>query len=187
MKILTCLPAAALALALALITPPALALSVDEGYAAIPHKRQPFDAKASLVAKTELQGLERLFGLVDQAVVLRAETLRAHGSASEAAIKRSLEGYSALIAAMEKEKPSEAVAPARDKILQALRDQRRFFEARAASGGPVRHQEYRMSPEMREASRLLFEAYRVLLTAFPGEGRHNKTAFRNYMNALDYY
>ena len=181
----SCLPAAALALALAAM--PARALTVEEGYAAIPQKRQSFDARASTLPRAEVDGLQRLFGLVDQGVVLRAETLRAHAAGNETEIKRTLARFDALITSLEKEAASEAVAPARDKLLVALRDQRRFFGARAVTGSQVRRQEYRLSAEMREASRSLFDAYRVLLKAFPGEGRHNKTAFRNYMDALDYY
>src|SRR5438132_13658187 len=69
--------APALFLAIGLLAVDAFALTPDEAYAAIPHRRIAFDPAASTLSKPQAEALKRLFALSDQGVVLRVEGMRA--------------------------------------------------------------------------------------------------------------
>lgn len=164
----------------------ASALSPEDAYAAIPHKRTTFDAQASKLPRPQVESLERLFALSDQGVILRVEGMRAQRARDRAGLKRVLEQYDALVADLQGQKFMVEVAPARDLVVQALRDQRRFLASRPEGGMQFVRQELTSTPEVTKASQNLYRAYSVLMQAFPGEPARNKTSFYDHLCALDY-
>ena len=57
--------------ALMLLARSTAAMSVDAAYASIPHRRTVFDRRAATMSADEADGLDRLFALVDNAIVAR--------------------------------------------------------------------------------------------------------------------
>lgn len=174
-------------MALAFATASSHALTVDESYAALKAKRFAFDAKSFSYGKAEGESLERMFKLVDQGVVLRAETLRAADAGNVAEVKTLLLRYDALVVSLQKDSAPGALAPVRDRIIEALRDQRKFIADRSRQDARIVHQEFRTSPEIRDASRTLAAARQHLFASFPKAGRANLQAFRASLHALDYF
>lgn len=177
---------ALLALAAACAVPDALALTPEEAYAAIPHKRTAFDAKASKLAQPQADSLDRLFTLSDQGVVLRVEGMRAQRAHDRAGVKSALVRYDALIENLQAQKFVAEVAPARDLVVQALRDHRRFLASRPEGGMQFVRQQLASTPDVTKASHSLHRAYALLMQAFPGEPARNKTSFFDHLCALDY-
>ena len=178
----------ALCLLIALLAAPvAQALDVEGAYAAIPHKRTPFDAPASSAPMPQKAQLARLFALTDRGVVLRVEGMQAHARRDKAAIQRTTSGYQALIAELGKESFSPEVAPARALIVEALQMQQRHLQSRPDGGLAFNvRQDLQATPDVKQASLRLHRAYRVLMNAFPGEPQRNKAAFFDHLCALDF-
>jgi len=177
---------AAVFLAMVLAAGEAPALSPDEAYAAIPHRRIAFDAGTSTLARSQADSLQRLFALTDEAVVLRVEGMRAVRSANAADIGQVLSRYDSLVVALRAlEVPADIVA-ARDLVAQAVADQRRFLASKRAERYQFVRADLAMSPDVREASGKLHRAYEALMKAFPNERPRNKEAFYDHLCALDY-
>jgi hypothetical protein len=177
---------ALLLLAIALVAGDALALTPDEAYAAIPHRRIAFDAGASTLTRAQADALKRLFGLSDEAVVLRVEGMRAVRSANAAEIGQVLSRYDSLVVSLRALDLPAEVASARDLIAQAVADQRRFLASKRTAAYQFVRSDLSMAPDVREASGKLHRAYEVLLKAFPNERPRNKNAFYDHLCALDY-
>jgi hypothetical protein len=181
MRSLACLLVAAVIPAL-----PARAMTVEEAYAAIPHQRTTFDARTSKLPAAQVDSLQRLFALSDQGVILRIEGMRAHRSRNAAELTRVLQAYDALIENLGAQQFAAEVAPVRNLVVTALRDQKRFIASRPAGSMQFARNELAMTPDVKRASGNLHQAYGLLLKAFPGEAARNKAAFFDYLCALDY-
>jgi len=166
--------------------PGAQALEVAEAYAAIPHRRTPYDISLSPEAAAQKTSLGRLFSHTDKGVVLRVEGMKAHTSRDAAALKRVVAEYDALVAALQKEDLVPQVAPARALIVDALKLQQRHFQSRPAGGLAFTHKEIESIPEVRQSSQMLQKAYGLLMAAFPAEVARNRTAFFDHLCALDF-
>jgi hypothetical protein len=175
----------AVLVATALCAAEAQALSPDEAYAAIPHRRIAYDAEASALAKPHAESLKKLFAMSDQGVVLRVEGMRAVSAGNTSSVARTLDEYDKLVASLRGLDVAKEVAGPRDLVVDALIDQRRFLAAK-------RNERYQfgrdvaMSPDVRQASDKLKRAYGLLLKAFPNERPRNKEAFFDHLCALDY-
>lgn len=143
--------------ALLLLARSAAATSVDEAYAAIPHRRTVFDRRAATMSTAEADGLERLFTLVDRAIVARVTK---SGQETVLADLRALD------------------LPARLRHVQAL-----VTEAVVAERAYVVEGQ---DSAVQTASARLHQAYAELMRLFPGEGAHNRDAFYDYLCALDF-
>lgn len=173
--------------AVAITALPAEALSPEEAYAAIPHQRTVFDPKASTLPPAQIDSLQRLFALSDQGVVLRVEGIRAQRSRNVAELKRILQAYDTLIESLEAQKLAAEVAPARDLVVKALREQKRFLASKPEGGMQFTGRELAAAAEVARASGNLHRAYDLLIGAFPGEAPRNKSSFFDYLCALDYF
>lgn len=148
---------AAAILTLALLARPAAAMSVDEAYAAIPHRRTVFDRGAATMSAAEADGLARLFALVDRAIVAR--------------VTRA--GHDAVLAELRALDLPERLSHVQALVTEAVVAERAFVVDGDQSG-------------IRTASARLHEAYAELMRLFPGEGPNNRDAFFDYLCALDY-
>jgi hypothetical protein len=181
MRTLPCLLVAAVISVL-----PARAMSPEEAYAAIPHRRTTFDPGTSKLPRAQAEGLQRLFALSDQGVILRVEGMQAHRSRNAAELARVLKAYDALIEQLRAGQFVAEALPVRDLVVEALRGQKRFIAAKPAGGIKFERKELAMTPDVKQASGQLQQAYGLLLKAYPGEGVRNKTSFYDYLCALDY-
>lgn len=176
----------ALFLLLAFAMSEAGALTPEEAYAAIPHRRTAFDPGASRLPKAQVESLKRLFVLSDGGVVLRVEGMQAHRGADARELKRVLAQYDTLIESLRALQVVAEVKPAQELILQAIRDQRRFLASRPVGGLRFARNDLAATPDVREASQKLHRAYGVLMQTFPHEPAGNKTSFYDHLCALDY-
>ena len=173
-----------LLLAFASIDAPAL--TIDEAYASIPHRRTPFNPRTADVPSAQRDSLDRLFTLTDQGVLLRVEGMRAQRARDTAALQRVLSGYDALAATLRAEKLAPEVQPARDLIVEALAGQRRYLASRPDGGMQFTRADLNGAPEVRNSSQSLKNAYGLLMKAFPRQLTHNRTAFFDHLCALDF-
>jgi len=176
-----------LALLLAsLASPLAHALDVAEAYAAIPHRRTPYDVSLSPSAAAQKASLARLFAHTDKGVVLRVEGMNAHKARDAAGVKRVVDQYGVLIADLEKEPVAPEVAPARSLIVEALKLQRRHLQSQPAGGLVFVRRDIVRIPDVQDSSQKLQQAYGVLMKTFPAEAQRNRTSFFDHLCALDF-
>jgi hypothetical protein len=162
------------------------AMTVEEAYAAIPHKRTVFDGNASKLSAAQIDSLKRLFASSDQGVVLRVEGLRALRGAEAVQLRKAINDYRALASAVASLNVSAEIKPAQDLIAQAIADHQRFFEMKLRDNDTLVKRDAALTAEIHQASQKLHRAYDVLMKAFPNEPASNKTAFYDYLCALDF-
>ena len=145
-----------LILALILAAHAAAAMSVDEAYASIPHRRTVFDRRAALMPADEADGLVRLFALVDRAIVARVTKT----------------GYEPLLAELRALALPARLQPVQRLVGEAVVAERAYLDGEASA--------------VHTASARLHEAYGQLMRLYPEEGAQNRDAFFDYLCALDF-
>jgi hypothetical protein len=135
----------------------AAAMSVDEAYAAIPHRRTVFDRGAATMSVEEADALDRLLALVDRAIVARVAKT----------------GHDDVLAALRALELPERLGRVRALVTEAVVAERAYLTDGDRSAVPT-------------ASARLHEAYAELMRLYPGEGAHNRDAFYDYLCALDF-
>jgi hypothetical protein len=135
----------------------AAGMSVEAAYASIPHRRTVFDRRAATMPADEADALQRLFAIVDRAIVARVTKA----------------GYDPLLAELR-----AFDAPSRLRRVHAL-----VTEAVVAEHAYLTRNE---EGAVRTASARLHEAYAELMRLFPEESQHNRDAFFDYLCALDF-
>jgi hypothetical protein len=165
-----------------------LDLSVEEAYAAIPHRRTAMDFAAANMPERDKHYLSAAFHLIDQAVRLRV--------AAYQRFSRGDAGAAQLISDMDRvidcwqhlEAPADLSTYHR-QLRQALADQRAFFAEWRSAGQGFRHggpDELGSHPKVQSASAALRAAYEILMRQYPDEGSNNRDAFFDYHCALDF-
>jgi hypothetical protein len=141
---------------LVLLVRSAAAMSVDEAYAAIPHRRTVFDRAAATMSAAEADGLERLFALVDRAIVARVTKT----------------GHDGVLVELRNLDLPPRLGRVQSLVTDAVVAERAYLAGEQAA--------------IQTASARLHEAYAELMRLFPGEGAHNRDAFYDYLCALDF-
>ena len=140
-----------------LVVRSATAMSVDDAYAAIPHRRTVFDRRAATMSTEEANALDRLFALVDRAIVARITKT----------------GHDEVLAALRSLDPPPQLGHVRTLVIEAVVAEQAYL----AKGDQA---------AVATASARLHEAYAELMSLYPGEGAHNRDAFFDYLCALDF-
>lgn len=163
-----------------------LDISVDDAYAAIPHRRTAMDFANSNMPDAERRFLEVAFNVIDQAIRLRVSTWQKFsrvGSSDSKPISdmdRLIEYFQSL------EAPTNLTGY-QAQVLEALSDQRAFFEEWRLQGQEFHYARAIAShPRVQSASTALRSAYGILMQTYPNESNHNKEAFFDYHCALDF-
>ena len=164
-----------------------LGLSVDEAYAAIPHRRTAMQFPGSNVPKADQDYLQVAFAVIDQAVLLRVATYQSFlrgKTADPLAISR----MDRLIAFLHSVDPPAHLKTYHKRIEQALADQRAFFDDWRSRGSefPYARGSLASHPKVASSSSALKEAYGILMQSYPSESAHNREAFFDYHCALDF-
>ena len=133
------------------------AMTVDEAYASIPHRRTVFDRRAATMPTDEADALQRLFVIVDRAIVARVTKT----------------GYDPLLADLR-----GLEVPSRLRRVHALVTEAIVAEHAYLTGNEP--------SAVQTASAKLHEAYAELMRLFPEEGRQNRDALFDYLCALDF-
>lgn len=141
---------------LLLLVRSAAAMSVADAYASIPHRRTAFDRSAATMSAGEADGLERLFALVDRAIVARVTKT----------------GHDGVLAELRSLDLPPRLGRVHSLVTDAVVAERAYLAGDAAA--------------IQTASARLHEAYAELMRLYPGEGAHNRDAFYDYLCALDF-
>jgi hypothetical protein len=165
-----------------------LGLTVDQAYAAIPHRRTQADLATSSIPATEKAYLDVAFHVVDQAILLRVTAFRqfAAGNTSDGSLLAKMDRLKKFLDEID---PPANLRGYHEHLLKALADQRGFFEdwqmqgsqfSFGAPGSLASH------PRVQSASGALRAAYSILMQTYPDEAALNKEAFFDYHCALDF-
>lgn len=162
-------------------------LTVAEAYAAIPHRRIPFDPGAARMPVGEAVFLARLFALTDQAVAARVQALR-DGRRDAAALDLHAVRARRITAELEGLEPPAGLGEVRDLVRDAIRAQGRYFAEWRRAGATFPHRpgaRIREHVAVRDSSRMLRRAYGRLVDRY-GNGTPNRNAFFDHLCALDF-
>ena len=165
-----------------------LDLSVDAAYAAIPHRRTAMSFAVSNMPDKDKRFLEVAFHVIDQAIRLRVTAYQKF-SRGEVGDSQSLSDMGRLVDYLQNTEAPASLSSYQARLLQALSDQRAFFEEWQTQGQQFQYgrpQTIGTHPKVQSASTALREAYGILMETYPGEGNHNKDAFFDYHCALDF-
>jgi hypothetical protein len=169
-----------------------LDLSVEDAYAAIPHKRTAMDFSASNMPAQDKRFLEVAFHVIDQAIRLRVTAYQKF-SRSEARSgvgdSQSISDMDLLVDYLQNIEVPARLSSYQAHILQALNDQRAFFKEWQSEGQQFQYgspQTIGTHRKVRSASSALQAAYGILMQTYPSEGNNNKLAFFDYHCALDF-
>jgi hypothetical protein len=160
--------------------------SIDEAYAAIPHRRTIWDENGSTVPSEERPYLRVVFGALDQAVRIRVAGQQNYGSQQFDAADVDGE-FDKLIAFVRALPAPKTLVAYRQDVLSALSSERQFFnEWKAQRDQFPFAQQVANHPGVRSASSNLRGAYNELMSHYPNESAANKDAFFDYHCALDF-
>lgn len=163
-----------------------LGLTVDQAYAAIPHRRTVWNDTDSPATPQEKAYLEVMFPLLDQAIAARVAGLQAYSQGDFSSMDLDAQ-WQRLINFARAATPPPSLTAYHQDILTALSDERQFFHEwySARSQFPfASHIENH--PSVRAASAASRAAYSELMRKFPSESPSNRDAFFDYHCALDF-
>ena len=146
------------------------------------------DFAASNMPEQDKRFLEVAFHVIDQAIRLRVTAYQKFSS-SGGNDSQSISEMNRLVDYLQNIEVPAGLSSYHTHLLQALSDQRAFFEEWQAQGQRFQHsspQTIATHPKVQSASTALQEAYGILMQAYPSEGNNNKAAFFDYHCALDF-
>jgi hypothetical protein len=165
----------------------AAAMTVDEAYSALNHRRTVFDESATKASRTQAGSLKRLFSLAEIGTILKVRAYHAHSRGDKAAYAAVLKDYDALIDVSKRQDAAAEIKPAQDLVVGAIVQQRGVLAASADKPVAVlSRNELARNREVQKVHGDLIRAYNMLMSAFPNEPTVNKNAFYDYLCALDF-
>jgi hypothetical protein len=161
-------------------------LSVEQAYAAIPHRRTAWIESETTVPAGERAYLKTIFAVVDEAVAVRVVGLQNFSQQHFDAIDVDRQFDRLISFALSMPVPARLDAHHR-QILSALAADRRFFADWKAHGAAFPFaQQIAANGNVQAASAAARAAYGELMSKYPGESQSNKDAFFDYHCALDF-
>lgn len=150
---------------------------VTRAYKAIPHRFTPFQSSQAKMQASESAYLKKNFALVNQAVVVKVESMQ----------RRDYAGYdskaASLVRQLKAQRPPKKLVKYHQLVIAAIEDQRAYFKTwkknPSARFNPA-------DPKVRAASGKLQQAYGILLRQFPGQAKKVQQAFFDHLCALDF-
>jgi hypothetical protein len=168
--------------------PPVLdmGLSIEQAYAAIPHRRTVWVETDSTVPDEERAYLRVIFRVIDQAIAVRVAGEQ-NFSAQQFDNSDPVANYDRLIGFVRAMPVPDVLATYHQRILEALAGQQQFFADWKAEREQFRFaQQIGDHAGVRNASAALRAAYNELMSKYPNESPTNKDAFFDYHCALDF-
>jgi hypothetical protein len=168
--------------------PPTLdvGLSVEQAYAAIPHRRTVWGENDSTVPAEEKAYLRVIFEVIDQGVAVRVAGLQNYSAQQYDAVD-PVDGYDRLIGFARGMTVPPGLAAYHQRILEGLAGQRQFFaDWKAERDGFRFAKQIGDHAGAHNASAALRAAYNELMSKYPNESAANKDAFFDYHCALDF-
>jgi hypothetical protein len=165
----------------------AAAMTVDQAYSALKHRRTEFDERATKASKAQAESLKRLFSLAEVGSILKVRAYQAHARGDKAGYAAVLADYDKLIEVSKRQPSLAEIRPAQDLVVESIGRQRAVFAASAAKPmAALSRNELARDPQVRKVHGDLISAYQKLLKAFPHEPAVNRDAFYDYLCALDF-
>jgi hypothetical protein len=161
-------------------------LSVEQAYAAIPHRRTIWADSETTVPSDESAYLKVIFQVVDQAIAVRVAGLQNFSNQQFDSANVDAE-FDRLITFAGSMPVPKALASYHKDILQALSSERQFFADWKSQGDRFPFaQQIAGHPGVQSASSAARAAYSELMAKYPRETQSNKDAFFDYHCALDF-
>jgi hypothetical protein len=168
--------------------PPAVdvGLSVEQAYAAIPHRRTVWTESDSTVPEDERAYLRAIFQVIDEAIAVRVASLQ--NDSAQRFEDLDVDGQFERLISFARSMPVPARLGAyHNHILSALLSDRQFFAEWKSQGAAFRFaQQIAAHAGVQAASAAARAAYGELMSNYPGESISNKEAFFDYHCALDF-
>ena len=158
------------------------ALTVEEAYRLIPHKRTIFDYNTALMSESEKFYLSEIFRITDLATVERVNMLIWLRSGGQKG--RVSSNYDNILMQLEYLEPSQKLLGFHNIIIQSIMEQRKALNV--WKSGSFSYSNLRFDPLVKSSSAKLKKAYSILMREFPKENKHNKQAFFDHLCALDF-
>jgi hypothetical protein len=168
--------------------PPSVSVgpSVEDAYAAIPHRRTIWDENGTTVPPGEREYLQTMFQVLDQAVRVRVAGQQAFSN--QQFDSADVDGeFNRLIAFIRSMPIPPGMNSYHQQILSALSGERQYFADWKSQGDRFPFaQQVANHPGVRAASANLRSAYGELMSKYPNESPSNEDAFFDYHCALDF-
>ncbi|HYW71225.1 MAG TPA: hypothetical protein VE961_09330 [Pyrinomonadaceae bacterium] len=165
---------------------PDLSMSVEDAYAAIPHRRTEMNFATSKLSEADRSYLAVAFSVIDQSIRLRVTAYRTFSESPDANLISEMDR---MIVFMQKVEPPARLSAYHELLISALRDQRAFFAEWQSAGPQFQYGSpgtIASHPKVQSASQALSHAYQILMNEYSGEDSHNQDAFFDYHCALDF-
>jgi hypothetical protein len=161
-------------------------LTVEQAYAAIPHRHTVWAESDSAVPSQERAYLRVMFQVLDQAVAVRVAGQE--NFSSQRFDDPDIDGnFDRLITFVRNMPVPQTLASYHQDILEGLSSQRQFFADWKAQRDQFQFaQQVGNDADVRKASGALRAAYGQLMSKYPNETPANKDAFFDYHCALDF-
>jgi hypothetical protein len=169
-------------------TPPRFndGLTVEQAYAAIPHRRTVWDDAHSTATPSEKAYLKTIFDVLDQATAVRVSGLKNYSSGHIEYSDPDSEFQQLIDFANGMTSPPRLQAYHKD-ILDALAGERQFFVDWKMQGDHFANaNSIQNHPGVQRSDQALHAAYAELMSRFPADAQANKVAFFDYHCALDF-
>lgn len=154
----------------------ASALSVEESYREISHRRTVFDPGTSRIAPAEARYLQQLFSAIDLAIVAKVSSMPGKTAKVDKNYANTWVAFNAL-------RPPNKLEESTRLVRAAVELQQQYLRAANAMIKP----EFNASDEkVRMASQHLQQAYRDWMRLYPNASPQAKQAFLDYSVALDF-
>ena len=166
---------------------PNLSLSVEDAYAAIPHRRTTMDFASSHVPAQDKTYLDVAFHVIDQSIRLRVTAYRSFSAADSD--PKLISEMDRMIDFVKSVEPPAHLSHYHELLIQALSDQRAFFVEWQSQGSQFQYgspDKLGSHPKVQSASSALKEGYQILMQEYGGEDQKNQDAFFDYHCALDF-
>jgi hypothetical protein len=161
-------------------------LSVEQAYAAIPHRRTAWTESQTTVPADERAYLRTIFTVVDQAIAVRVAGLQNFSQQRFDSVDVDTQFDRLLSFTQSMPVPARLGAYHR-QIIAALSSDRQFFAEWKVQGASFSYaQELAANGNVQAASAAARAAYSELMSKYPAESQQNKDAFFDYHCALDF-
>ena len=163
------------------------AMTVDQAYAQLKHRRTVFDAGKTRASKEQVESLRRIFSYAELGTILKVRAYNAHYQGDRAAYAAVLRDYDSLVEITKRQAPPADVKQVHDLVAGAIAEQRAVLVSSAAKPKEaLSRASLAREPEVQKVHRDLIQAYNALLAKFPKEPQVNRDAFYDYLCALDF-
>ena len=156
------------------------AMTIEQAYAAIPHRRTMFDPSIATMGPNEASYLKELFSLIDLAVKERVETLlwlRSGGAQGDAS-----DEYDTILMRLEHLSVPGRLQGVHRSVTEAIQEQRDVLREWRTEPTTISMEH----PLVHSASKKLYQAYGMVIQLYSKEAPRNQQAFYDYFCCLDF-